>query len=61
MNLISNVSNFFLIVELASLNLLKNVRETETDQREFPRVLTIFSLVSTANGTLNEKITGQKL
>lgn len=56
----SYVPNFLLIVELASLNLLKNVRETETDRREFPRALKFFSISSTANGTLNQKITGQK-
>lgn len=50
------VTNFFLIMELASLNLLKIARETETDRREFPRALVIFSLVSTANVILNEKI-----
>lgn len=56
----SHVPNFLLIVESASLNLLKNVRETETDRREFPRALTFFSTSSTANETLNQKITGQK-
>lgn len=57
----SLATNFFLIVESAFLNLLKNFRETETDLREFPRALRFFSLVTTANGTLNEKIEWQKI
>jgi len=56
----SSVTNFFLIVESAFLNLLKNFREAETDQREFPRAPKFFSLVSTADGTLNEKIRDKK-
>lgn len=47
-------------MELASLNLLNNFREAETEpelvEGEFPRALKLFSLVTTANGILNQKI-----
>ena len=61
----SSVTDFFLIVESAFLNLLKNFREAETEaefiEAEFPRVPKFFSLVSTADGALNEKIRDKKL
>jgi len=52
----SSVTNFFLIVESASLNFPKNFRGAETDRREFPRALKFFGISSTADETLNEKI-----
>ena len=42
---ITKVTNFFLIVESAFLNLMSKFRETETDSREFPRALNLRILV----------------
>lgn len=50
-----HLSKYFFTTELASLNLLKNCRETGTDQREFPRALEFFSISSTVNESLNKK------
>ena len=42
---ITKVTNFFLIVESAFLNLTSKFRKTETDRREFPRALNLRVLV----------------
>ena len=42
---ITKVTNFFLIVESAFLNLMRKFRETETASREFPRALNLRVLV----------------
>jgi hypothetical protein len=39
------VTNFFFVLESASLNFLSKFRETETDRREFPRALNLMRLV----------------
>ena len=53
------VTNFFLLVESASLNFPKYFRETGTEpelvEGEFPRALKYFGISSTADGTRNEK------
>ena len=61
----STVTNFFLIVESASLNFLSKFREAETEpefiEGEFPRALNLMRLVQQPTKLSTKKLSDKKI
>ena len=57
---LSPATNFLLMLKSAFLNLPDKFKEAETDRREFPRILNLAGISSTADARFNQKIEWRK-